>query len=53
MIVDLHAHYPMHVLVRRATQTLRPHHDTFALMLRWGERRWLDRLRAVLLQRVP
>jgi microsomal dipeptidase-like Zn-dependent dipeptidase len=51
MIVDLHAHYPMHVLVRRATQTLRPHHDTFALMLRWrGRRRWLDRLRAVLLR---
>ncbi len=50
MIVDLHAHYPMHILVRRATQTLRPHHDTVALMLRSGERRWLDRLRALLLR---
>ncbi len=49
MIVDLHAHYPMHLLVRKATQTLRPHHDTQALMLRFGRRRWVDRLRALLL----
>lgn len=49
MIVDLHAHYPMHLLVRRASQTLRPHHDTNALMLRLGRRRLIDRLRALLL----
>ena len=49
MIVDLHAHYPMHLLVRRASQTLRPHHDTHALMLRLGRRRLVDRLRALLL----
>jgi microsomal dipeptidase-like Zn-dependent dipeptidase len=49
MIVDLHAHYPMHLLVRRASQTLRPHHDTHALMLRLRRRRLVDRLRALLL----
>jgi len=49
VIVDLHAHYPMHLLVRRASQTLRPHHDTHALMLRLRRRRLVDRLRALLL----
>lgn len=49
MIVDLHAHYPMHLLVRRATQTLHPHHDTLALMTRSRGRGLLGRLRALLL----
>jgi len=48
-LIDLHAHYPMHLLVRRASQTLRPHHDTHALMLRLRRRRLVDRLRALLL----
>jgi microsomal dipeptidase-like Zn-dependent dipeptidase len=49
VIVDLHAHYPMHLLIRATTKKLRRQHDTVALMTHPRRRHWGDRFRALLL----